>query len=735
MTLQSTDSAIVIDSEADVDISSSQASPSKDNIALSEHNVITVLDTPQRSTQCDSLLKSFSTPLVSGSEDVLPSPRDALNITNKKSVTDNLLLSLTSSNQSTNTNLNPSSRVEIINLNSSPPNSLSSQPKHQEFHLFHTPTIPRTTQLSSKTSSPIVIPDDNEQVASPLSKKAASLTSSPLKDFQSSPPLSTVLQKSHSLHDILLDTNDDDHFPFTQSPLTKTKSFNDALTSSSSILKPCMPSIASPTSNRLSHAPSTPNLFPNQDSSNTIDLINNRSKTSVENQERTFNLTSDVHLDSPTSPSKHSSIEPNTSQEDSFQELPSLNKLSIQSRAFKKMRLPKISRTTDTPPASTSNSNKKNLDKLKKMRKLCSRSLEPYELDSNTQRKRKRYEDSLKKSKTLDKVDSLNRKMAKELDRKNSKELQKINKVKRTKEECLSEIILLSPDDWASSWYSTVRSQLDSYNCQFVVNSNQPKDSIMWKRKVNNVFNSSTNRFELSIEHEQIEPFALLRLKCRDFIKYIEEDQADTFFHEMSEKFKGCKLILLLEGIPNYFKSLKAELNRQYAAAVNSGTRPLLFGSLSKYQNFTKEKLESEIVRFSFEHSILINTSNDEKETAQWIVSFTGDIALSRYKHFSKFSARASTTEIGHVKSADRIENSLNFMLRQILRVTPNIANAICDQFDSIPSLIHHLKTHGEESLTNVVIQSSISERNLGPVLSRRIYNTFLCKEASSDAP
>ncbi|EPX72161.1 Holliday junction resolvase subunit Eme1 [Schizosaccharomyces octosporus yFS286] len=687
---------ILIPSETDIDEQDDSSQQIKSPLPA-KTNVISISETPQQNAPLGAFVQSVFTSTFSDSDDLLPSPRNALGIPSCESNSKFDRLSVRKlTPQPRKVPETPSLPREPIVLSSSPPSSVS-----------------HTSPLFAIT------PPSNLHVVDNFQREAETIDfgSSPLRDkVVDSTVLPDPPEKTSSFHENILDAPSNSLFK-NNSPKGLSNALDGSLFGEKNLLQ------YSILSNRFADSERQ-----NQTDESDENFLTTSSEKQIKRNYGLSGLPTDSGLKNTDSNSSSSSSSSKPTSHESSRDplLFDLPTVDLASTPGSRKRTVDALSTNNSSHLTQSN----DLQKLKKLKNIYSKSFQ-----GSTNDNQEAVHNTLRKSKTMGKV-GLSKKKLDEAERKKNKELQKINKVKRTKEECLSEMILsFSDGDLSSLWGASVSETLQPFSCEVVSVKQQPKNTISWKRKVNTFFDHAANRFDFVTEHIQNEPFSLHRIPCSDFVTKIADNILDDYIKSCKLQFPNNKLIIILEGVTSHFKNVKSDINRQYANAVNTGTKPLLFGSLSKYQTITKEVLESEVCRINVQHNVLLNYSNDEKETADWIVSITSDIALSRYKQFSHLSARISLAEIGHVKSADRAENTLNFMLRQLLRVTPNISNAICDYFPSIPKLIQHLKANGEESLSNIMITTAISERNLGTALSRRIFNTFMGRKSEDDAP
>ncbi|EPY52037.1 Holliday junction resolvase subunit Eme1 [Schizosaccharomyces cryophilus OY26] len=702
---------ILIPSETDTDELDASSQHTKTPLA-SKTNVIPISETPRQDAHLGTFVHSVFTSAYSDSDDLLPSPRNALGITCESNPVSTRPPTLPFPSPPKKIPNTPSQPHDPIVLSSSPPSAIS-----QPSPLFAS------------------APPSNLQVIDNFQKENGTLElgSSPLhnKAVHSVALADSPRDKASCFKETILDASHN-ALPQPDSLEILSNSLDRSLLHEKNLLQ------FSSLSNRFADSGNASVHHSEADTNQVTrspQQAHNDSSISFAEQTDVANglvgSSGGSNVESTKPPSSSSKPNPlKNDQDEPLFELPSVE--SISTTISRKRALDASSATPDNRHNSTDSTQSNDLQKLKRLKKYYSRSFQSCVNDHDS---REALHNTLRKSKTMGKV-GLSKKKIDEAERKKNRELQRINKVKRTKEDCLSEMILiLAHEDLFSLWGASLCESLKPFSCEFITAKDQLKSTVIWKRKVNTYFDHSSNRFEFVTEHIHNEPFSLYRIPCSDFVTKIVDNIVDDFVKSCKLQFPKSKLIFILEGVNSHFKNVKSDINRQYANAVNTGTKPLLFGSLSKYQTVTKEVLENEVCRMNVQHNVLLNYSNDEKETADWIKSFTSDIALSRYKQSSHLSARTSLAEIGHVKSADRVENTLNFMLRQILRVTPNISNAICDHFPSIPKLVQYLEANGEESLSNIMIATAVSERNLGTALSRRIYNTFLGRKSADDAP
>ncbi|EEB05604.1 Holliday junction resolvase subunit Eme1 [Schizosaccharomyces japonicus yFS275] len=338
------------------------------------------------------------------------------------------------------------------------------------------------------------------------------------------------------------------------------------------------------------------------------------------------------------------------------------------------------------------------------------------------------------REKVLRSLEKKKAKEAKAAERKRLKDMETLNKKNRTRKDCLPEMILNVSEEWMLTEFGEkVMNNLREEGCTFKPIPNHPLSAVTWKRLVSNTYNATKGYFEYDNEHEEAESLILLRLTCTEVVKMISDNALEDYLHSIQSQFPSMKILLLLEGCKTYFKKQRSEVNRQFAAAVNNGTKPLLFGSMSKYQHITEDVLSERLIELQVNQSILINETYNVDESVQWIASITGDLAIRRYK--PKPKGKMFCLDSGQVKSAANIDDSLSYMLREISRITPAAADAICSKFPTLFCLIQHLREHGPDALAEVRINTNLVSRKIGKALSKRVHTVFLGRDENQDIP
>ncbi|KAL9637454.1 MAG: hypothetical protein Q9164_002180 [Protoblastenia rupestris] len=92
--------------------------------------------------------------------------------------------------------------------------------------------------------------------------------------------------------------------------------------------------------------------------------------------------------------------------------------------------------------------------------------------------------------------------------------------------------------------------------------------------------------------------------------------------------------------------------------------------------------------------------------------------------------------ESGQVKTGEDKEDTFIKMLQEIVRVTPPIAFGIASEYPSVVTLVEAFRKHGplvlEDLQKSANRNGAVTDRKIGPAISKRLYKVFMENDPAS---
>ncbi|OAA57514.1 alpha-mannosyltransferase [Niveomyces insectorum RCEF 264] len=261
----------------------------------------------------------------------------------------------------------------------------------------------------------------------------------------------------------------------------------------------------------------------------------------------------------------------------------------------------------------------------------------------------------------------------------------------------------------------------------------------------------------------------------------------DGHVRTMQQHFPGHTLLYLVEGLNAWKSKNRSIRNRQFAAAVrNAGGAAAIAGTgaantadggddaetttaaaatrpsdrlgqrgrnnnnssndhrrtkpRNKPQAVDEARVDDALLALQVAHEgVLVHETASALDTARWIKIFTEQLATAPYRQQTEAryaAAAAFCMDRGQIASGDGAAETYALMLQQIGRVTEPVAQGIAARFPTVPKLVRGLAAEGplalEACLRTRNRHGELSDRTVGPALSRRIYNVFMGQDERS---
>ena len=175
---------------------------------------------------------------------------------------------------------------------------------------------------------------------------------------------------------------------------------------------------------------------------------------------------------------------------------------------------------------------------------------------------------------------------------------------------------------------------------------------VKWRRKVKSRYSEEKGHWEpvepMEIEDEK---HALCLMSATEFVTLAssttEQGSLEIEVHvlNLKEKFKGYKLIYLIEGLATWMRKNKTSLNRAYQTAVlnqrEREERNVLGGSQKSkprrkqniHEYVDEDIIEDALLRLQVINGCLVHHTTTTLETAEWVVIFTQHISTIPAKY------------------------------------------------------------------------------------------------------
>lgn len=274
---------------------------------------------------------------------------------------------------------------------------------------------------------------------------------------------------------------------------------------------------------------------------------------------------------------------------------------------------------------------------------------------------------------------------------------------------------------------------------------------VTWRRKVTSEYREELGHWEPVPLRVEDEPHVLVFLRGEELVRLIVAqdpagqrriDDLGGHVRTMQRHFPNHSIVYLIEGLTAWRAKNRSTRNRQFAEAVrgeDAGSRARQSRRSAAAVHVDETVVEDGLMALQMEHEVLVQESTQALDTARWIRSFTEQIATGRYRRLKEqeYAAAASfCMDAGQIATGDGGTETYVRMLQQIGRVTEPVALGVAARFGSVSKLVAGLEDEGplalEACLKSRNRNGELSDRTVGPALSRRIYKVFMGEDETS---
>ncbi|CAK7567938.1 MAG: hypothetical protein SEPTF4163_005916 [Sporothrix epigloea] len=367
------------------------------------------------------------------------------------------------------------------------------------------------------------------------------------------------------------------------------------------------------------------------------------------------------------------------------------------------------------------------------------------------------------------------------------------NKSRVDKAVAAPEMIVRLPTSMSEATRDVIESMLTDADISHELWASTPLNNVVtWRRKVSNEYKPDLGHWVPVPTRIEDETYALVVLRSEEFVNLIVAGQDDdpdarhaagghnlaSHVAAMRSAFTDNTIVYLVEGLQAWRNKKRTTRNRQFVAAVqgnghaatssDSGQGNALSttnlgsstasvrpsqrlgrrGQKQALRDVDEALVDESLFDLQMDYNgggslsngaLLVHETSSGLDTARWIHVFTEQIATGRYRQHREtlYAAAASfCMDSGQIATGDNPQDLYALILQQVARVTEPVALGVATRFDSIPRLVRGFQEEGSLALEAVPKSrnrnGALSDRTVGPALSRRLHKVFLGRDAAS---
>ncbi|KAI1750233.1 ERCC4 domain-containing protein [Xylaria castorea] len=336
------------------------------------------------------------------------------------------------------------------------------------------------------------------------------------------------------------------------------------------------------------------------------------------------------------------------------------------------------------------------------------------------------------------------------LQKEKEKALAEVNKLRTDKKVSTPEMIVDIPASISSGLKVQIEALLGDLNVQHETWNSAIEHVVKWRRKVTSRFDEDMGLWKPSPMRIKDENHILVIVQAAEFVKFVlgEEGQdLEAHVSRVKSEFPSTKVIYLIEGLTAWMRKNRNLLNRQFVSAVRSlgasadsgpsSSQPRRRNNNQLQEYIDEDKIEDALLSLQVLHGTLVHHTNAPVETAQWVAIFTQHISTIPYRKARDASSDAGfCMESGQVRTGDGAKDTYIRMLQEITRVTAPTAYGIATKYESVTDLVRGLENEGQLALAecrkSANKDGALTDRTIGPAISRRVHKIFLGRDPTS---
>lgn len=273
----------------------------------------------------------------------------------------------------------------------------------------------------------------------------------------------------------------------------------------------------------------------------------------------------------------------------------------------------------------------------------------------------------------------------KQQQREELRRLKEANKVSRTKEQLLGEMIIHVP--------KTVMSAIKHKKCECELEGVEVRESfredpyVTWQRNVTSEYDSITDSFIPTSPRVIDEDKCCFVYDAKEFVTMMEMETLLTRFTSFrAEHPQYPSIVIFLVEWEQLIQKLKNAENRRYTERMRGGevNQPKRKKKQSIEDTLDLKELEETIIELQV-HGFKVFPTKNVHETSIWLKSFTYAIASARY---DKLVRNPDFANVGTIKSGKDVNDTYFQMLLQLKFMTEVRARRVVEALPTLTSMI-----------------------------------------------
>ncbi|KAI7868558.1 hypothetical protein BDF14DRAFT_1880813 [Spinellus fusiger] len=333
----------------------------------------------------------------------------------------------------------------------------------------------------------------------------------------------------------------------------------------------------------------------------------------------------------------------------------------------------------------------------------------------------------------------------KEAEKKRRQRHEQVNRLKKSREQVLSEMTVYMDSDFGASCVGQLlQTTLASHQVEFHIVSEPEPYTLSWKRKQQAEWNSDSQQF-IPFEQEETrmkeEPFVLAFVSMERLCELIKEKTLDTFVDVLQTHAKEKQILLMIEELEPYYKKRMLTLGRQFQATVLENMQSQGRGAPRQRKKTKKptllmlaedgpdkEDIEEQLTYLQMMRDVMIVPTLNAADSVEWIIRLTADMAYAFHTSHETHRHQGSRCGVDP-------QDTWSKMLQEIQLCTPTVAESILQAFPTPQSLFRSYKEAETEEearhlLANIgEVSSAMPRRSINKTLSSKIYTIFMMQD------
>ncbi|KAI1759062.1 hypothetical protein GGR53DRAFT_514997 [Hypoxylon sp. FL1150] len=369
--------------------------------------------------------------------------------------------------------------------------------------------------------------------------------------------------------------------------------------------------------------------------------------------------------------------------------------------------------------------------------------------EEEKEREKRKKAEAREAEKERKQIEKERAKEQKAIDKQKEKALAEVNKLKTNKALAAPEMIVDLPITLSAGIKAQIEKLLSDISVRFEYHECPINNVVRWRRWVDSTYDEGKGWYVPMPKHIKKENHVLVIIEAADFVKLVLGDEGhDLEAHILTLKtcFPDTTLLFLMEGLMPWMRKNKNILNRQFTSAVRAmdanGNQASAPNQARRRKTAQQEYIDEDIIEdallsLQVVHGALIQHTNAQVETAEWVAVFTQNLSVAPYRKIREAATDAGfCMDVGQVKTGEDAKDTYIRMLQEVNRVTAPIAHGIAAKYGTVSELVRGLEQEGPLALENCRKSSNrdgaFTDRVVGPAISKRIYKIFTSKDPLS---